>query len=118
MKFASPSQIVLGGVVAGRSSGLIRNRSGRVHRCSRKSRPDFDINKKMNSQLIFVLATARFVERREEALFLGQPGTGRSHIAQALGLAAIRHYYRAAYREAHKLIEELADAATSAAARM
>ena len=72
---------------------------------------DFDFNKKMNRKLIFDLATARFVERREDVLFLGPPGTGKSHIAQAIGLAAIRQGYRVAYREAHKLIEELADAA-------
>ena len=51
------------------------------------------------------------LERREDVLFLGPPRTGKSHIAQAIGLAAIRQGHRVAYREAHRLIEELADAA-------
>ena len=45
---------------------------------------DFDFNKKMNRALIHDLATARFVEQRDDALFLGPPGTGKSHLAQAL----------------------------------
>jgi DNA replication protein DnaC len=56
------------------------------------------------------IATARFVERREDALLLGPPGTGKSHLAQALGLAAIQQGHRVAYRETHALLEELADA--------
>ena len=71
---------------------------------------DFDFNKKMNRAMIYDLATARFVEQREDALFLGQPGTGKSHLAQAIGRAAIQQGYRVVYREAHTLIEEIADA--------
>ncbi len=71
---------------------------------------DFDFNKKMNRALIHDLATARFVAQREDGLFLGPPGTGKSHLAQALGRAAILQGYRVLYREAHTLLEELADA--------
>ncbi len=71
---------------------------------------DFDFNKKINRALVYELATARFVGQREDALFLGPPGTGKSHLAQAIGRAAIQQGYRVYYREAHALIEELADA--------
>ena len=71
---------------------------------------DFDFNNKMNRVLIHDLATARFVGQREDALFLGPPGSGKSHLAQAIGRAAIQQGYRVVYREAHALIEELADA--------
>ena len=71
---------------------------------------DFDFNKKMNRALIHDLATARFVGQREDALFLGPPGTGKSHLAQAIGRAAIQQGYRVVYREAHALMEDIADA--------
>ena len=71
---------------------------------------DFDFNKKMNRKLVFELATARFVGEHEDALFLGPPGTGKSHLAQAIGLAVIQQGYRVLYREAHVLLEELAEA--------
>ena len=64
----------------------------------------------MNRALVFELATGRFVAQHEDALFLGPPGTGKSHLAQAIGLAAIQQGHRVLYREAHVLLEELADA--------
>jgi DNA replication protein DnaC len=72
---------------------------------------DFDFNRKMSRALVYELATARFVGQREDALFLGPPGSGKSHLAQAIGRAAILQGYGVAYREAHVLIEEIADAA-------
>lgn len=71
---------------------------------------DFDFNKKMNRRLVFELATTRFVAQAEDALFLGPPGTGKSHLAQAIGHAAILQGWAVAYREAHVLIEEIDDA--------
>ena len=64
----------------------------------------------MNRALIHDLATGRFIAQREDALFLGPPGTGKSHLAQAIGRAAVYQGYRVLYREAHTLLEELADA--------
>jgi DNA replication protein DnaC len=71
---------------------------------------DFDFNPKMNRRLVFDLATARFVEKHEDVLLLGPPGTGKSFLAQAIGLAAIQQGHKVAYRETHILLEELADA--------
>jgi len=48
--------------------------------------------------------------RHEDALFLGPPGTGKSHLAQAIGRVAIQQGCRVIYRETHVLLEELADA--------
>ena len=71
---------------------------------------DFTFNPKMNRSLIFDLAACNFIDKREDALFLGPGGTGKSHIAQAIGHAAIQQGYRVLYREAHVLLENLAQA--------
>jgi DNA replication protein DnaC len=76
---------------------------------------DFTFNPKMNRGLIFDLATAAFLAKREDALFLGPGGTGKSHLAQAIGQAAIRQGYRVLYRETHVLLEELAEAVVDGA---
>ena len=71
---------------------------------------DFTFNPKMNRSLVFDLATGGFIAQRDDALFLGPGGTGKSHLAQAIGQAAILQGYRVLYRETHVLLEELADA--------
>jgi DNA replication protein DnaC len=71
---------------------------------------DFSFNKKLNRSLVFDLATAGFITKHEDALFLGPPGTGKSHLAQAIGLAAIQQGYRVLYRETHSLLDEIAEA--------
>jgi DNA replication protein DnaC len=51
---------------------------------------DFQLNPKMNLSLVFDLGTAAWIGRREDALFLGPAGSGKSHIAQAIGHAVIQ----------------------------
>jgi DNA replication protein DnaC len=71
---------------------------------------DFSFNPKMNRSLAFDLATCAFIGRREDALFLGPGGTGKSHLAQAIGQAAIQQGHRVLYRETHVLLDDLAEA--------
>src|SRR2546427_8259358 len=71
---------------------------------------DFDFNKKMNRNLVFQLATGNFIAKHDDGLFLGPPGTGKSHLAQAIGQAVIQQGYRVLYRETHLLLDELAEA--------
>src|SRR5713226_10200479 len=46
---------------------------------------DFTFNPKMNRSLVFDLATGGFIAKHEDALFLGPGGTGKSHLAHAIG---------------------------------
>lgn len=71
---------------------------------------DFTFNKKLNRSLVFDLATAEFIGKHEDALFLGPPGSGKSHLAQAIGMAAIQQGYRVIYRETHTLLDEITEA--------
>ena len=48
---------------------------------------------------------------------LGNPGSGKSHLAQAIGMTAILAGFRVIYREAHVLFEELLLAAATGAGR-
>src|SRR5829696_4035194 len=76
---------------------------------------DFTFNPKMNRSLVFDLATCRFIDKREDALFLGPGGAGKSHLAQAIGQAAIQQGYRVLYRETHILLDDLAEAVAEGA---
>jgi len=61
----------------------------------------------LDRALIFDLASARFVEQHEDVLLLGNAGVGKSHVAQAIGMAAIHAGFRVMYREAHVLFEQM-----------
>ena len=74
---------------------------------------DFAFNPKMNRSLVFDLATGAFIGRREDALFLGPGGTGKSHLAQAIGHSVIQQGFKVLYRETHILLDELGDAVAS-----
>ena len=70
---------------------------------------DFSFNPKMNRSMVFDLATGVFIDRREDALFLGPGGTGKSHLAQAIGHAAILQGHKVLYRQTHILLEEVSE---------
>lgn len=78
---------------------------------------DFDFNKKMDRKLVFELAAGNFIAQHEDALFLGPPGTGKSHLAQAIGRGVIHQGHRVLYREAHVLLDEIADATVDGSRR-
>ncbi len=71
---------------------------------------DFTFNPKINRSLTFDLATVGFISRHEVALFLGPPGTGKSDLAQAIGLTVIAQGYRVLYRETHARLDDIAEA--------
>jgi DNA replication protein DnaC len=61
----------------------------------------------LDRALIFELANCRFIDQHEDVLLLGNAGVGKSHIAQAIGMAAIHAGFPVFYREAHVLFEDM-----------
>ena len=78
----------------------------------RKDLKDFDwaYNPKVPKRDVLELSTLKFIEAKEGALLIGQPGTGKSHCAKAVAQLAVQHGYKVFYREAHVLIEEINEA--------
>lgn len=68
---------------------------------------DFAFNPKTNQALIRDLATCRFIKEKSPVLILGPCGTGKTHIAQALGHCAIQKGYDVVCTTQTKLSEEL-----------
>lgn len=51
---------------------------------------DFSFQPSLDRQRILALAQLEFIERRQAVHFLGPPGTGKSHLAVALGVEAVK----------------------------
>lgn len=92
-----------------RRDRLIERRMKEAGFRDRKTLDTFNwtFNTGFDRALIFELATGRFIEQRDDVLMLGNAGVGKSHIAQAIGIAAIHAGFHVIYREAHRLFEEL-----------
>jgi DNA replication protein DnaC len=73
---------------------------------------DFDwaFNPKIPRTKIAELAAARFVALHEDVLLIGPPGVGKSHIATAIALGAIRAGYRVLVRSAFDLAQDFLEA--------
>ena len=78
----------------------------------RKDFKDFDwsYNPRLPKRDVLELATLKFVDAKEDVLFIGPPGTGKSHVAKALATLAVNRGYKVLYREAHQLIEDITEA--------
>ena len=71
---------------------------------------DWSFNPQAPKALVLDLTTARFVREHSGLLLIGPPGTGKSHIAIALTVAAIQAGYTALYRSAFDLAQDMAEA--------
>jgi DNA replication protein DnaC len=71
---------------------------------------DFLAIPSLNKSMVLELARSEFVVRRENALLLGNSGTGKTHIALALGLVACQKGYRVRFTTAAAMVHELIEA--------
>jgi len=71
---------------------------------------DFKAIPQLNKMLVLELARCEWIERRENLIALGPSGTGKTHIALSLGLAACQKGMTAAFTTAAALVNELMEA--------
>jgi DNA replication protein DnaC len=95
-----------------RQSRLIERRFKASGLDERKIMSQFDwsFNPKLPKKEILDLVTIKFVQNGEDALLIGSPGTGKSHIAKAVAHAAIQACHHVVYREAHDFFADIFEA--------
>jgi DNA replication protein DnaC len=74
---------------------------------------DFDHARALKREQIAHLGTLDFVTARENVVFLGPPGTGKTHLAIGLGIRACQAGHRVAFATAAQWVNLLADAHTA-----
>lgn len=95
-----------------RHSRLIERRYGASGLNERKTMQDFDwsFNPKLPKREIFELVTVKFIQNSEDALLIGHPGTGKSHVAKSVAHAAILAGHQVAFRDSKCFFEDLFEA--------
>jgi DNA replication protein DnaC len=68
---------------------------------------DFLFNPKVPKAKIIDLATCAYIARKENVLFVGQSGVGKSHLAQALGHRGCLAGHEVLYMPAHQLLASM-----------
>ena len=71
---------------------------------------DFTAIPSLNKLLVLELARCEYVERRENVIALGNSGTGKTHVALGLGLAACQKGLAVGFTTAAALVHELREA--------
>lgn len=67
---------------------------------------DWNFNPTIKKSALFELATCRFVREKKDALLVGPPGVGKSHVAQAVGHAAVKAGFVVLYRSIFDLVQD------------
>jgi len=68
---------------------------------------DFGFQPALREKEIITLSSMEFIEKKENLIFLGPPGVGKTHLSVALGIKACMAKYRVVFITAQKLLEEL-----------
>jgi DNA replication protein DnaC len=68
---------------------------------------DFSFQPGLSEKKVINLASLQFIDKKENIIFLGPPGVGKTHLSVGLGVKACMARYRVLFTSAQKLIEEL-----------
>lgn len=71
---------------------------------------DFSALPSVNKQKVLELSRCEWISARRNVCLLGQPGTGKTHLAVSLGLCACRHGLRTKFFTAATLVNQLEEA--------
>jgi len=101
-------ELILQDELAIRAERLIQRRLKAATFRETKTLEDFDwqFNTSIKRKQIYDLATCRFVREARDVLLLGPPGTGKSHLAQAIGYQAIKAGFVVLYRSIFDMVRD------------
>lgn len=68
---------------------------------------DFTYNESVDKSKILSLSTLNFIQERQNILFIGSPGIGKTHLATSIGVLTALNKYSVYFIHAHKLVQNL-----------
>ena len=71
---------------------------------------DFDLTPDLDIRLVRELSGCDYIKERRNIIFLGRSGTGKTHLATAIGVEACKNNYRTRFVSCYTLVNELIEA--------
>lgn len=102
-------ELLVNDEVLNRAGNANRKRLSKAKFVQHKTIEEFSFNYQpsVNRQMIYNLATCEFIRKKENIAFIGPPGTGKTHLAVAIGIKAIHQGYNVLFSTVNEMLEEL-----------
>jgi DNA replication protein DnaC len=68
---------------------------------------DFTFQPELDKRLLMELASCRFIQEKKNIIFMGNPGVGKTHLANAIALEALKQGYKVLMTHSSDLVEKL-----------
>ena len=68
---------------------------------------DFTYQPELDKKLILDLASCRFINKQENVVLMGSPGVGKTHLANAIGLEALKAGYKVLFEHTNELVQKM-----------
>lgn len=79
----------------------------KLHQQKRLDNYDFSFQPELDKKVLMDLAACRYVHQQQNIIFMGKPGVGKTHLANALGLEAVHQGLNVIFTHANSLLEDL-----------
>jgi DNA replication protein DnaC len=95
-----------------RKNNLINRRvkAARFPQTTTLEKFDFSFNTSISKKTVMLLMSTAFITKQQNVLFVGPPGVGKTHIALAIGYAAVCNGYSVFYRSSFDLVADMTEA--------
>ena len=84
-----------------------RLRDSKLHSQKILDAYDFSFQPELDKRMVYELASCRFIAQKSNIIFMGKPGVGKTHLAHAIGLEAIKKGKKVLFVHTNELMEKL-----------
>lgn len=95
--------------LANRKDNSYKKRFQKAHFPFTKTLEEYDFNFQptLNRQEIYNLATCGFIRKKENVVFIGPPGTGKTHLSISIGIKALQQGYKVIFTTVSDMMSAL-----------
>jgi len=68
---------------------------------------EFSYQPELNKKKIIDISSCRFIDERKNIIFMGNPGVGKTHLANAIGLEALKKGHKVLFAHANDMVSKL-----------